>query len=191
MRIMVGYHGKVSRYFTERIAYVSSGNFTDEVPLLIVTFGGLSLMRILNCVWGVVACARIVQNCPRLMYYIDGNVQEGLGSEFKGKRILVFVGAHGKYIVVHIMSLPSSSEAERMLQRTFDTHGSSHEIVSGNASSFTRKKCSNFCALNGIKHVRFAPYYPSLSRLSERALKTMENGLKKFQVIWNLDYYVS
>ena len=31
MVITGGYPGKVSRYFTERIAYGSSGNFTDEV----------------------------------------------------------------------------------------------------------------------------------------------------------------
>ena len=50
-------------------------------------------------------------------------------------------------------------------------------IVSDNASSFTSKKFSRFCALNGIKHVRCAPYYPFSNGLAERAVQTIKSGL--------------
>ena len=79
----------------------------------------------------------------------------------QGKWILAIVNAHSKYIDAHIVSSPSSSVTERMLRRTFATHGSPHVIVSDNASSFTSKEFSRFCALNDIKHVRCAPYHPS------------------------------
>ena len=71
----------------------------------------------------------------------------------QGKWILVIVDAHSKYIKAHVVSSPSSAVTERMLRCTFVTHGSPHVIESDNASSFTSKEFSRFCALNGIKHV--------------------------------------
>ena len=59
----------------------------------------------------------------------------------QGKWILVVVDAHSKYIDAHVSS-PSSTVIEKMLRRTFATHGSPHVI-----------EFSRFCALNGIKHV--------------------------------------
>ena len=50
-------------------------------------------------------------------------------------------------------------------------------IVSDNASSFTCKEFSRFCALNGIKHVRCAPYHPSSNGLAEHAVQTIKSGL--------------
>ena len=97
----------------------------------------------------------------------------------QGKWILVIVDAHSKYIDAHVVSSLSSAVTERMLSRTFATHGSSHVIVSDNANSFTSKEFSRFCALNGIKHVRCVPYHPSSNGLTERAVQTIKSGLKK------------
>ena len=91
----------------------------------------------------------------------------------QGKWILVIVDAHSKYIDAHVSS-PSSAVTERMLRRTFATHGSPHVIVPDNASSFTSKEFSRFGALNGIKHVRCAPYHPSSNGLAERAVQTIK-----------------
>ena len=97
----------------------------------------------------------------------------------KSKWILVIVDAHGKYIDAHVVSSPSSTDTERMLRHTFATHGNPHVIVSNNASSFTSKEFSKFCALNGIKHVRYAPDHSSSNRLAESAVQTIKSGLKK------------
>ena len=51
----------------------------------------------------------------------------------------MIMDAHSKYIDAHAVSSPSSSEIERMLRRTFATHGSPHVIVYDNACSFTSK----------------------------------------------------
>ena len=109
----------------------------------------------------------------------------------KGKWILVIVDAHSKYIDEHIVSSPSSTETERMLRRTFATYGSPHDIVSDNASSFTSKDFFEFCAFNGIKHVRSAPYHPSSNGQAERTEQTVKSGPKKFQAFLKLDYCVS
>ena len=106
-------------------------------------------------------------------------VHMGYVGPIQGKWILVIVDAHSKYIDVHVVSSPSSAVTERMLRRTFATHGSPHVIVSGNASSFTSKEFSRSCALNGIKHVRCAPYHPSSNGLPERGVQTIKSGLKK------------
>ena len=99
-------------------------------------------------------------------------------SPIQVKWIFVIVDAHSRYIDTHVSS-PSSAVTERMLRRTFATHGSPHVVISDNASSFTCKEFSRFCALNGIKHVRCAPYHPSLNGLVECAVQTIKSGLKK------------
>ena len=109
----------------------------------------------------------------------------------KGKWILMIVNALSKYIDAHVLSSPSSSETERMLRRTFVTHGSPHVIVSDNASSFTIKEFSKFCALNDIKDVRCALYHPFSSELAECVVPTIKRMLKKFRATWKLDYCVS
>ena len=77
----------------------------------------------------------------------------------KGKWILMIVDAYNKYINAHDVSLPSPSETERMLWRTFAAHVCPHVIASDYGSSFTNKEFSMFWRLNGIKHVRCAPYH--------------------------------
>ena len=95
----------------------------------------------------------------------------------QGKWILVSVDAHSKCIDAHVVSSPSSALTERMLRRTFATHGSPHVIVSDNASRFTRKEFFRLCALNGIKHDRCALYHLSSNGRAERAVQTIKSGL--------------
>ena len=71
------------------------------------------------------------------------------GGPFQGKWVLVIIDDHSKYIDAHVVSSPSSAVTERMLRRTFG-HLGVHVILSDNASSFTSKEFSSFCALNGI-----------------------------------------
>ena len=61
-------------------------------------------------------------------------VHMGYVGPIQGKWILVIVDAHSKYIEAHVVSSLSSAVTERMLRRTFATHGSPHVIVSDNAT---------------------------------------------------------
>ena len=79
--VFYGDHGWLSRHSVAILYWKNCLWVTWEFHLFFVTFGGLSLMQILNCEWGVVACAKIVQICLRLEHYIHGNGQEGLDSE--------------------------------------------------------------------------------------------------------------
>ena len=88
----------------------------------------------------------------------------------QGKWILAIVDAHSKYKNEHIVSSPSSAVTERMLRCTFATH------LRHNASSFTSKEFSRFCALDGIKHVRCAPYHHYSNGLAVYAVQTIKSG---------------
>ena len=110
---------------------------------------------------------------PRFRVHMD------YAGPIQNKGILLIVDACSKYIDAHVVSSPSSAVTERMLRRTFATHGSPLVIVSDNASSFTSREFSRFCALNGIKHVRCASYHPSSNGLAERAVQTIKSGVEK------------
>ena len=87
-RVFYGDHGWLSRQSVE-IHYWKNcirviREFFGWFPLLVVTFGGLSLIRILNFMWRVMAYAKIVKICLRLVNYIHGNVRKALVSSAHG-----------------------------------------------------------------------------------------------------------
>ena len=49
----------------------------------------------------------------------------------------------------------------------FATHGLPQKIVTDNGPSFTSKEFEDFMQRNGIKHVKSAPYHPSMNGLAE------------------------
>ena len=58
------------------------------------------------------------------------------------------------------------------LRQVFATHGLLEVIVSDNGPAFVSKQFSTFLSLNGICHIKSAPYYPSSNGLTERAVQT-------------------
>ena len=108
----------------------------------------------------------------------------------QGKWILVIANAHSKYIDAHVVSSPSSAVTERMLKCTFVTHGSPHVIVSDNASSFTSKEFSRFCALNGIKLIDVRHITPPRIDWLRMQCKPLRVCFKKLLGIWKRDYCV-
>lgn len=98
---------------------------------------------------------------------------------FEGKMILVMVDAHSKYIEAFITNSASTSVTLSKLRQSFATHGIPAVLVSDNGTCFTSDEFAQFCRINGIKHIRSAPFHPATNGLAERAVQTVKEGLKK------------
>lgn len=77
---------------------------------------------------------------------------------FEGKMILVIVDAHSKFIDAHVVNAATSSATITKLRQTFAMLGIPHMLVSNNGTCFTSDEFQQFCSLNGVKHVKCAPY---------------------------------
>ena len=93
--------------------------------------------------------------------------------------IIVFVDAHSKYIDAHVVTSATTASSLLKLRQTFATHGLPCTLVSDNGTVFTSQEFQTFCKINGIKHVRSAPYHPTSNGLAERAAQTLKAGLKQ------------
>ena len=98
---------------------------------------------------------------------------------FENNMILIMVDAHSKYIDAHIMPSATTAATISAMQLTFSTHGLPHTIVTDNGTNFTSKEFEDYCVVNGIKHIKTAPYHPSSNGLAERAVQTIKFGLRK------------
>ncbi len=94
---------------------------------------------------------------------------------------LVLVDAHSKWMEVQIMKNITSSKTIEILRLIFATHGLPQKIVTDNGPSFVSDEFSQFLSVNGIKHIKSAPYYPSTNGLAERAVQSFKQALKRNQ----------
>ena len=106
---------------------------------------------------------------PRARLHID------YAGPVDGKMLLV-VDVHSKWLDVAIVTSATSSITIKKLRGMFATHGIPDIIVSDNGTVFTSEEFETFMKLNGIRHVKAAPYHPSTNGIAERALK---ENLKK------------
>lgn len=66
----------------------------------------------------------------------------------------------------------------KSLREIFAEHGLPDTIVTDHGSSFTSSEFQTFTQLNGIKHVRSAPFKPASNGQTELAVQIVKNGLK-------------
>ena len=67
-----------------------------------------------------------------------------------------------------------------MLHCMFTKHGLPEQIVSDNCPQFVAEEFAIFMKLNGIKHIRSAPYHPSTNGLTEHFVQTLTEPTGKF-----------
>ncbi len=98
-----------------------------------------------------------------------------------GQSLLVVVDSYSRWIDAIPTISTTSRTTVRLLEQLFATHGFPEVIVSDNGTCFASAEFSVFCAANGIRHLRTAPYHPASNGLAERAVQTVKQGLKKNQ----------
>ena len=67
--------------------------------------------------------------------------------------------AHSKWLEVIIMSSTTATETIGVLRQLFAAYGLPTQVVANNGSHFTSDEFATFMKMNGIKHIRSAPYH--------------------------------
>ena len=98
-----------------------------------------------------------------------------------GHTFLIVVDSHSKWIEVKAVTSSTSKTTITQLRSIFATHGLPEMLVTDNGTPFTSSEFQEFMKVNGIRHVRTAPYHPASNGLAERAVQTFKEGIKKCQ----------
>ena len=97
---------------------------------------------------------------------------------FSGRMFLLIVDSHSKWPEIQIMSTTTASKTVSVLREVFARYGLPQQLVSDNGPQFIAEEFSEFLRLNGVKHIRSAPYHPATNGAVERMVQTMKQSLK-------------
>ena len=97
---------------------------------------------------------------------------------FQGSMFLVAVDAHSKWPEVQVMKETTAAKTMDALRVMFAAHGLPEELVTDNGPQFVAEDFAMFAKLNGIKHIRCAPYHPASNGLAERFVQSLKMALK-------------
>ncbi|XP_031551930.1 uncharacterized protein K02A2.6-like [Actinia tenebrosa] len=89
---------------------------------------------------------------------------------YKGEMFLIVVDACSRWLEVHLMKAITSTATIEKLMEIFATHGLPKTVVCDNGTNFTSAEFEHFMAINGIKHIKVAPYHLSSNRQAERGV---------------------
>lgn len=92
---------------------------------------------------------------------------------------LIIVDAHSKWIDVYPTNSATSQVTIEKLRQCFSTHGLPQTIVSDSGTCFTSQEFETFLKQNGIQHKTSVPFHPASNGLTERAVQTFKQGIKK------------
>ena len=76
------------------------------------------------------------------------------------------------------MSTTTATKTVNVLRESFARYGLPQQLVSDNGPQFVAEEFSLFLKLNGVKHIRCAPYHPASNGAVERMVQTMKQSLK-------------
>jgi transposase InsO family protein len=91
---------------------------------------------------------------------------------------LIAVDAHSKWPDVIIMKETTANKTIVALRNMFASFAIPEQLVTDNGPQFVSEEFAQFVKLNGIKHIRCAPYHPASDGLSERFVQSLKIALK-------------
>ena len=97
---------------------------------------------------------------------------------FLNKMYFIAVDAHSKWPEIFEMAQTSTTKTISILRHLFAKYRLPQQIVSDNGPQFTSEEFSRFLRLNGIKHIRPAPYHPASNGQVERLVRTFKQTMK-------------
>ena len=99
--------------------------------------------------------------------------------KFFGYYFSIIVDAHSKWLEAFIMNDISSNSTINTLTSLFARYGLCEKIISDNGTQFTSEEFSEFCARNGIRHIRTSPGHPQSNGKAERYVDIVKSAVKK------------
>lgn len=87
---------------------------------------------------------------------------------------LIWIDAHSKYGGVERVENATGDNTVKKLSSLFSFFGNREQIVSDNGTPFTSREFGEFCSANGIRHIRSAPYHPSINGEAERFVQVIK-----------------
>ncbi|XP_053618601.1 uncharacterized protein K02A2.6-like [Plodia interpunctella] len=96
-----------------------------------------------------------------------------------GKRFLIVVDAHSKWIETVAMNETSAGTTIRALRSIFARFGIPSQLVSDNGPPFFSAEFKEYCVTNKIRHSTSAPYRPQGNGEAENAVKTVKKAIKR------------
>ena len=80
---------------------------------------------------------------------------------------LIVVDSHSKWLEVVPIRSTIASKTIHVLRGLFASHGLLEEVVSYKVPQFMAHQLKTFTEMNGIKHMRVAPYHPASNGAAE------------------------
>ena len=96
----------------------------------------------------------------------------------QGRMLLIVVDAHSKWPEAQVMPTTTAARTITALREMFARYGILQQLVSDNGPQFVSQQFDQFLALNGVRHIRTAPYHPSSNGAAERLVQTIKRGIR-------------
>ncbi|CAK1590879.1 unnamed protein product [Parnassius mnemosyne] len=100
-------------------------------------------------------------------------------AEYAGKKYLVIVDAHSKWIEVSTMKSTNAQSTIAAFRAIFSRFGLPSQLVTDNGPPFLSHDFKNYCHMNCIKQFTTAPYRPQGNGAVENAVKTIKKVVKR------------
>lgn len=96
---------------------------------------------------------------------------------FQNVTFLMAVDTHSKWPEVFVMSNTTSTATIGVSRQLFAVYGLPSQVVTNNGTQFMSEEFATFMKMNGIKHIRSAPYHPATNGLAECFVQSLKQGL--------------
>ena len=91
----------------------------------------------------------------------------------------ILMDAHSRWPEIYFMRQNTSASATiAILRELFSKYGLPVHCVSDNGPQFRSEEFAYFLKVNGVKHVRAAPYHAASNGLAERMVQSFKNHMK-------------
>lgn len=100
-------------------------------------------------------------------------------ADFAGKRYLIIIDAHSKWIEAIQMKGSDATATTNALRSVFARFGLPSQLVTDNGPPFSSYDFNDYCLKNCIRHITSAPYRPQANGAAENAVKTIKKNLKR------------